>query len=97
MRVIWTATAVARLEEIEDYIAADDPEAAVRFTDALLDAGESLAHSPNRSRAIPELPASGLREVIHRRYRLVYRVSAKTIEILTVFEGHRLLREDELT
>jgi plasmid stabilization system protein ParE len=96
LKVIWTATAIARLEEIEDYIAADDPAAAVRFVEALLDAGDGPASSPLRGRNVPELPASGLREVVYERYRLVYRVRGRRIEILTVFEGHRLLREDEL-
>ena len=96
MKVVWTATAVSRLEEIEDYIAADDPAAAVRFVDALIEAGDSLAENPSRGRSVTELPASGLREIVHRRYRLVYRVAASRIEILTVFEGHRQRREDEL-
>ncbi len=96
MKVVWTATAIARLEEIEDYIAADDPPAAVRFIDALLDVGDGLAESPLRGRSVPELPGSGLREVVYKRYRIVYRARPKRIEILTVFERHRLLREDEL-
>lgn len=96
MKCVWTATAVARLEEIEDYIAADDPDAAARFVDALIDVGEGLADSPLRGRSVPELPSSGLREVVFRRYRIVYRVRPKQIDILTVFEGHRLLREGEL-
>ncbi len=96
MKVVWTATAIARLEVIEDYIAADDPDAAQRFVDGLIDAGDALADSPLRGRAVPELPGSGLREVVHRGYRVVYRVAPPLIEILTVFEGHRRLREDEL-
>ncbi len=96
MKVVWTATAVARLEAIEDFIAQDDPAAAERFIDELLDAGEGLGDTPQRGRVVPELPGSALREVVHRGYRLVYRVTAKRVEILTVFEGHRLLREDEL-
>ncbi|MBO6940160.1 MAG: type II toxin-antitoxin system RelE/ParE family toxin [Deltaproteobacteria bacterium] len=96
MKVVWTATAVARLEAIEDFIASDDPQAAERFIDALLAIGESLADSPQRGRVVPELPGSGLREVIHHGYRIVYRATTKRIEILTVFQGHRLLREDEL-
>jgi toxin ParE1/3/4 len=97
VKVFWTATAIARLELIEDYIAGDDPDAAARFVDALVEVGDSLAHSPSRGRGVPELPGSGLREVIHRGYRVVYRLTSKQVEILTVFEGHRLLREDELT
>jgi hypothetical protein len=30
-------------------------------------------------------------------YRVVYRRRAKRIEVLALFEGHRLLRESELT
>lgn len=96
MKVVWTATAVARLGEIEDYIATDDPAAALRFVDALVSAGEALVSAPLRGRALPELPDSGLREIVHRGYRIIYRPTPKRVEILTVFEGHRLLRDDEL-
>ncbi len=96
MKLVWTATAIARLELIEDYIAADDPDAAARFVDAIIEVGDSLADSPSRGRNVPELPGAGLREVIHRGYRIVYRPTSKQVEILTVFEGHRLLRDDEL-
>lgn len=96
MKVVWTATAVARLEAIEDFIARDDPAAAERFIEELLDVGEGLGDSPQRGRIVPELPGSALREVVHRGYRLVYRATATRVEVLTVFEGHRLLREEEL-
>ncbi|MBX3270785.1 MAG: hypothetical protein KF729_11010 [Sandaracinaceae bacterium] len=50
-----------------------------------------------RAALVPELPGSGLREVIHRGYRLIYRLTSRHVEILTVFEGRRRLRADELT
>ena len=40
-------------------------------------------------RSVPELPGTGIREIIEGRYRLVYRIQAKVIQVLTVFEGHR--------
>ena len=46
---------------------------------------------------MPELPESGLRELIVDNYRIVYRRTPRAVEVLTVFEGHRLLRLDELT
>jgi len=46
---------------------------------------------------LPELPESGLRELLVGNYRIVYRRTPKTVEVLTVFDGHRLLREDELS
>ena len=42
------------------------------------------------------MPASGLRELVVGSYRIVYRRGSKVIEVLTVFEGHRLLRREEL-
>jgi len=48
---------------------------------------------PERGRRLAEL----FREVIIDNYRLVYRRTPKAVEILAVFEGHRLLRPDELT
>jgi plasmid stabilization system protein ParE len=44
---------------------------------------------PEMGRTVPELPGTGLREIIEGRYRIVYRIKAKGIQIITVFEGHR--------
>jgi len=33
---------------------------------------------------------------LYRNYRIVYRLTEKRIDVLTVFEGHRLLCVDEL-
>ena len=56
-----------------------------------------MKEHPRRGRRLPELPESGLRELIVDNYRIVYRRTPKAVEVLTVFEGHRLLRLDELT
>jgi hypothetical protein len=36
----------------------------------------------------PELPGTGIREIIEGRYRIVYRIQAQVVQVLTVFEGH---------
>jgi plasmid stabilization system protein ParE len=46
---------------------------------------------------VPELSGTGLREVIEGRYRIVYRVQPKGIQILTVFEGHRQLPTEDVS
>ena len=97
MKVIWTEQAWGRLLEIERFIARDDASAATRLVDKLIDRGDSLKEHPRRGRRLPELPESGLRELIVDSYRIVYRRTPKAVEVLTVFEGHRLLRLDELT
>lgn len=43
---------------------------------------------------VPERERPDLREVFVGGYRIIYRVRAERIDVLTVFEGHRLLPED---
>jgi toxin ParE1/3/4 len=40
---------------------------------------------------VPEFQLDHVREVFLGNYRIVYRLAEGGIEILTVFEGHRLL------
>ena len=42
-------------------------------------------------RAVPEFNDEVIREVIVGNYRVIYRVRADAVEILTVFHGARLL------
>jgi toxin ParE1/3/4 len=97
MKVVWTERALERLTEIEAFVARDRRDAAVRLVDKLIARGDALGRYPDRGRKLPEIPASGLRELIVNSYRIVYRRTPHAIEVLTVFEGHRLLRRDELT
>jgi len=96
MKVVWTEQAWQRLAAIEAFIMKDDVAAASRLVDGLIERGDALSDHPERGRRLPELPESGLRELIVGNYRLVYRRGTETIEVLTVFEGHRLLRREEL-
>jgi toxin ParE1/3/4 len=96
MKVIWTEQAWERLLEIERFVARDDARAAARLVDKLIDRGDALIEYPRRGRRLPELPESGLRELIVDNYRIVHRRTPKAVEVLTVFEGHRLLRPGEL-
>lgn len=93
MNVTWSKEAGENLVEIEEFIAHDSPERAARFVDALIDHAEAiLADNPRSGRTVPELGYQDIRELIYRGYRIVYRLNGDRIEILTVFEGHRLLR-----
>jgi addiction module RelE/StbE family toxin len=96
MKILWTEQAWTRLVEIEAFIARDNPTAASRFVDKLIERGDALARNPDRGRKLREMLGAGLRELLVGKYRLVYRVTSSAIEVLTVFEGHRLLREGEL-
>jgi len=96
MRITWSREAGENLAEIENFIARDSLESAVRFVDALIDHTETiLADNPRSGRIVPEVTNPDIRELIYRGYRIVYRFKGDVLEILTVFEGHRLLRLSE--
>ena len=96
MTVIWTREAVEKLNEIEEFIGTDNPERAETFINYLIERGESILQNPKIGRAVSEILNPEIREIIVKKYRIVYRIKKEKIEILTVFEGHRLLRIDEL-
>ncbi len=94
MKVLWTEHALACLTEIEEFIAEDDPAAAVPLIDKLIARTDFLKEHPAAGRRVPELAKSSLRELIEGNDRIVYRVRQDVVEILTVFEGHRLLPQE---
>ncbi len=96
MNVTWSQEAGENLVDIEEFVARDSLERAVRFVDALIDQTEAiLADNPRSGRTVPEIGNPEIRELIYRGYRIVYRLNGDRIDILTVFEGHRLLRLSE--
>ena len=96
MTVIWTDEALEKLWEIEQYIGSNSPENAEKFVNYLIEQGESIAFNPHMGRRVPEISNPEIRELIVKKYRIVYRVYKSQIEILTVFEGHKMLRLEGL-
>jgi addiction module RelE/StbE family toxin len=96
MKIVWTNEALKKLIEIEDYIAADSPNRAQEFILNLINRAESLTDYPEAGRVVPEFVLPEIREILLKNYRIVYRIKETRIEILTVFEGHRLLRIEEV-
>ncbi|HKJ82311.1 MAG TPA: type II toxin-antitoxin system RelE/ParE family toxin [Ignavibacteriaceae bacterium] len=90
MKVIWSRESLRRLIEIENYIAKDNPERAIKFIDKIIDRGEDIKNFPLRGRIVPEFSNNDIREVLENSYRIVYRISKTRVEILTIFEGHKL-------
>ena len=95
MKIKWSHEALERLIEIEEYISKDSPARAIQFVDQLIEQAELLSGKPRMGRTVPELASPDIRELIFKKYRIVYRLKINSIEILTVFEGHRMLRVEE--
>ncbi len=96
MKVIWTGEALKKLLEIEEFIAQDSPGRAEKFVNYLIERADSIPQNPKIGRIVPEISNPNIRELISKNYRIVYGIRKNRIDIITVFEGHKLLRIDEI-
>jgi toxin ParE1/3/4 len=94
--VTWSPLAIERVAEIAAWIAADRPSAAEDLVAGIFDVVERLSAFPLSGRAIPEFERPELREIMYRRYRIVYRTTQDRVEILTVRHSLQLLDENDL-
>ena len=84
-QVVWTAEARRWLQDIYDYIAADDEEAAHRTVLAIHERAEILLTFPEigyRYRQRPEI-----RVLLYGHYRIAYLSTPKDVDVLGVFHG----------
>jgi plasmid stabilization system protein ParE len=84
MKLTWTARARTRLAELHDYIAQDSKPRALAMVDRILDRAEMLVVAPRSGVRLKSFVDDEVRELLERPYRIIYRVSATSIEILTV-------------
>jgi plasmid stabilization system protein ParE len=91
VKLRWTRNAERQLVEIGRYIARDKPGAARRWVETLRRRAIGAAERPFSGRVVPELDREDVREVVVGGYRIVYRVGEGAVEVVTVFESHRLL------
>src|SRR3989338_7523721 len=84
MRVIWAARAIARAAEIAQYIAADRPGAAAAWVEQVFAKAATLGRHAGRGRRVPEVDRDEIRQVLHGKYRIIYRIDPKRVVVLTV-------------
>jgi len=90
MSVEWTPQARASLQTIVEFVAQDDPDAAYRLADGIVDRTEAiLTNNPNAGRPGR---VSGTRELVaHKNYIIAYRVKKdQTVQALNVIHAARL-------
>ena len=88
MRVLWTLAAEQDRADIVDFIALDNPLAAIRMDELFAAAGGRLAEHPLMGR--PGQVPGGRESIPHESYRLVYEVQADTLWILALVHTARL-------
>ena len=95
-RVFWSDAAKDDLRRLASWVAADSPSDAAALLIRLRKRVGTLATAPARGRVVPELAffgISALREVVERPYRIVHRITGRTIAVLGVFDGRRELED----
>ena len=95
-KVVWTEGALHDLDEIADYIAEDNPDAANRLVRRVFDRVELLETFPEIGRWVPEFPERVHRELVVPPCRVVYRWQRGAVFIELVIRGERLMREQLL-
>ena len=90
MKILWTRESLTNLADIEAFISEDNPEKAIEFINYLITQCDRLIQNPYSGRVVPEISNNDIRELIVKKYRIVYRIKKHEIQILTVFESHKL-------
>jgi len=86
--LLWTEQAQSDLAAIRAFISQDSPQYASVIISQIIAATDRLVPFPESGRAVPEFDDPLIREVVHRPYRIVYRlVGDDQIHILTVHHG----------
>jgi plasmid stabilization system protein ParE len=90
-QVIFSRSAQFDIEDIVRYISIDDPDQALRFGRFLIHHAKSLAQLPERGRIVPEFDDDSIRELIVRRYRIVYRLNHddRLVEVIRFWHAAR--------
>ena len=88
--VVWTKNAQYDLEEIIEYIKTDSIEMAKNIFFEIKEQCNSLSIFPESRRIVPELQHIGIlkyRELIYKRWRIVYKVENERISSKNLFKS----------
>lgn len=94
--VIWAPSARMDLEAIGYYVALASPETALKILDRIEEKARTLTRFPLRGRSVPELAGLAIgtyRELVTGPWRIVYRITGKSVFIAAVCDGRRDLRD----
>jgi len=81
--------AFADLDDIRDYIAQENPDAADRVISEIFDTIRALVPFPNQGHRRPELTSRPLRFTLAREYLIDYAPQEKPLWVVAVIHGRR--------
>ena len=93
MTIVWSPRGLRRLAEYARSIAEYDyPQTAYDWLVDMKAAVEHLADFPLSGREVPEFGNGKVREIVHRGYRIFYRVRARRCEVISVRHCRFMIR-----
>ncbi len=96
VKVTWTNQALEDLDSICLFIARDSIQYAKLFVIRTFEVTDRLEMFPKFGRVIPEINRKDIREIIFGNYRIIYRIIAEEVEILTIHHGARPIKSIDL-
>ena len=87
----WVSKALLDLTDAFAYVGQRDPKYADTLAEEIESEVNALLDNPYRGRKVPEYDRESLRELIVRRYRVLYRVTPEQIEVLSIFSDRNQL------
>jgi plasmid stabilization system protein ParE len=94
--IIWSYIAENDLKNIVEYIAEDSPPNALKIFNRIKQKASSLYTFPERGRIVPELREQGIlqyRELVISPWRIQYRISEKSVLVLSVLDSRRNIED----
>jgi len=85
-KLVWTEEALRWLEDIFEYIAQDNPDAAARTVQGIYDRAQALIELPEMGHRY-EGSKRHVRIILYEHYRIAYLVKPERVEVLGVFHG----------
>jgi toxin ParE1/3/4 len=90
-QLIWSPRATRDLGDLCEYIAKDSERYAQVIARRVVEVVKRIPDQPLAGGIVPEYNLEILRERFVHRYRVIYRIHAQGVEIVTICHGSRLL------
>lgn len=84
---VWKPLAVSDRKAISKYIAKENPAAAIKLVDAIMQKAEQLDAHPQQGR--PGRVPGTLELVVHPNYVLVYQLAGERVEVVRLLHARK--------
>jgi len=89
--IVWSPRALDDVDSIAAYISRDSPSYASAVVANIIKSTRTLRRFPFAGRIVPELDDESIRERFVYSYRVIYGIQEKTVTVVAVIHGNRLL------